>query len=216
MIDLDCQVDSDDRAQRPEIILASRSTGRAWVLRQVGIPFRVRESTIDEEGLVDADPVELVKKRALAKAWDVACREGYGIIVGADTVVVLDGRILGKPRDRDDAAGMLRALSGRSHAVISGVAVVAASGEGERPGHKPFVSYDVTEVWMHDLPEPWIEGYIRTGEPMGKAGAYGIQGRGGMLVRRISGCYFNVVGLPLARLMEAFREFDIDVFDTNV
>ncbi len=176
------------------------------LLRQIGLDFEIEPSGADETIPQDADPGELAERLAVEKARMVASQRQSGLVIGADTVVVLDGQILGKPVDAGEAVRMLRALSGREHQVITGIAVVdAASGE---------VRSDAvtTDVRFTSLSEGAIARYVATGEPMDKAGAYAIQGFGALLIEGISGCYFNVVGLPLRRLAELLGEFGYNAF----
>ncbi|HHV62811.1 MAG TPA: septum formation inhibitor Maf [Firmicutes bacterium] len=191
------------------LILASASQGRKWVLEQLGLKFDVVPSCVDEERFATADPVELVSKLSLAKGKDVAARIGPGedaLVIGSDTVVVLDGEIIGKPSDLEDARSMLRKLAGRAHQVISGVAVV------ETVSRRYQVAYDVTTVRVRDIPPDVIEKYVQTGEPLGKAGAYAIQGRGALIIDGIDGCYFNVVGLPIRKLSDILKNFGVELF----
>lgn len=183
------------------LILASNSPRRRELLDQVGIAYIPDPAQVDESALPGELAEEYVQRIALAKAVDTAARHKSGLVIGADTVVVLDGDILGKPASRDDAVRMLSVLSGRSHRVITGVSLVdAATG-------KSAVGFEVTEVRMRALSQAEIEAYVSTGEPMDKAGAYGIQGRAGLFVEGVTGCFFNVVGLPLARLDRMIGEF---------
>jgi septum formation protein len=189
------------------LILASASPRRRELLTQAGFSFAVHPADVDESVRLGEDSTTYVTRLAREKAQAVFRREervtkdeGRGddvVVLGADTTVVLDGEgqdweILGKPADKVDAVRMLRALSGRTHRVITGVAVV--SGRGVE------VAAEVTEVWFREVSDREIAEYVETGEPMDKAGAYGIQGRAGKWIPRIEGCYFNVVGLPLARV----------------
>jgi septum formation protein len=189
------------------IILASASPRREALLRQIGVPFRVKPSRVSEEKAGrSGDPGSFVERAALAKAEDAAARVIEGLVLGADTVVVVGREVLGKPSTPADAHRMLRRLSGITHSVYTGLALVLVQNRRivrERTAH------ELTLVTMR--PQD-IAGYVATGEPLDKAGAYGIQGRGGMLVERIDGCYFNVVGLPLARLAEMLGEFNVDVW----
>ncbi len=182
------------------LVLASASPRRAELLRQVGIAFEVRISDVAEDGdAPGVDPAAVVELHARQKALDVAAGAPGRLVLGADTVVVLDGRVLGKPGDADEAREMLRALSGRTHEVITGVALARQDGaEAEVLA----LEHVRTKVTFRDLREAEIEAYVAGGEPMDKAGAYGIQGRGALLVRKIEGCYSNVVGLPLSRTWE--------------
>ncbi len=186
-------------------VLASESPARAALLRQIGLRFDVRPSGIAEELAPDGDPAQSAEELALAKARCVAAVEADAIVIASDTVVALDGVVLGKPVDRDDARAMLGRLSGRWHQVISGLAVVNGEARAETSCH------EVTSVLMARLDPQTIEGYVASGEPLGKAGAYAIQGRGALLVDRIVGCYYNVVGLPIARLRDQLRRVGIDV-----
>ncbi len=182
------------------LVLASASPRRAELLRQVGIAFEVRVSQVAEEGGVPgADPAEIAELHARQKALEVAAGAPGRLVLGADTVVVLDGRVLGKPRDADEARAVLRALSGRTHEVITGVALaLLTSAEPDLVAQE----HVRTQVTFRELGEAEIEAYVTSGEPMDKAGAYGIQGQGALLVKEIRGCYSNVVGLPLSRTWE--------------
>jgi len=195
-----------------ELVLASASPRRAELLRTAGIPFSVEpagdvESALAGELLAKkVEPGRYCVALAEAKANAVASRFPGRLILGADTVVVFDGDILEKPADADEAVAVLSRLSGRRHVVYSAIALVATDGPAIR-----WSGYERTKVEFHALPRPCLERYVATGEPMDKAGAYGIQGYGALMVRRIEGCYFNVMGLPLARLGSALRE----IFDDN-
>lgn len=194
------------------IILASASPRREALLKQIGVAFRVMPSRVSEEKAGrSGDPGSFVERAALAKAEDVAARVAHGLVLGADTVVVLGREILGKPSSPADAQRMLERLSGVTHRVYTGLALVRA--EHRRVIHRR-TAHELTRVTMRRLRREDISGYIATGEPLDKAGAYGIQGRGAMLVEHIEGCYFNVVGLPLARLTDMLTEFGVDVWNT--
>lgn len=192
----------------PEIILASASPRRAALLRQIGLPFHLHPSALDEDGTGSGtDPETRASHLALAKAQEVAAQLGRGLVIGADTIVVCEGVVLGKPRDKDEAQAFLLRLSGRTHQVITGVAVVEAeTGRAE-------VAPTVTAVRMRAFDAAEAAAYVATGEPLDKAGAYAIQGRGALLVEEIEGDYFNVVGLPLTTLAALLRRFGLDVWD---
>jgi septum formation protein len=175
---------------RPLVILASASPRRRELLSLVGIEHDVRPANIDETYLAGEAPREHAERLAREKA--VAIEVPEAITIGSDTIVVVDGRVLGKPRDREHAAEMLRQLSGRSHVVMTGV---AAKWRG-----KLVSGLEEVGVTFRSLREDEIERYIDTGEPMDKAGAYGIQGFGATIVERVDGDYFAVMGLPLNRL----------------
>ncbi|WP_274362617.1 Maf family protein [Paenibacillus thermotolerans] len=196
--------------EKPLLILASSSPRRQELIRSLGLPVRIRPSDVDEtiEGeLAPADIVETLADRKASAVYDGLVREGEraGIVVGSDTIVVLDGQVLGKPVNERDAARMLSALQGRDHEVYSGVALIDAE-SGEKA-----VSHRVTRVWMKPMDEETIRRYITTGEPNDKAGSYAIQGIGATLVERIEGDYFNVVGLPLALVSDMLKAFGVRI-----
>jgi len=181
-----------------KLILASASERRASILRDAGIPFTVTSSAVDETPGPGESPHDLVQRLAAAKAELVAARAvGPAIVIAADTIVTLEGRIFGKPRSSDDARHMLEKLSGRTHAVVTGVALIRL------PDAERLTFVESTLVHFAALSAGEISRYLATGEPHDKAGAYAIQGRAGRYVPRIEGCYFNVVGLPLARLQQS-------------
>ena len=174
------------------IVLASASPRRRELLQRAGVTFTVRVSDADEQISSDTPPHEAVMSLARQKAQAVAKSCPDDLVIGADTVVVNDGAILGKPADAADAVRMLRMLSGKTHTVYTGVCLLS-------PG-KTETFFEQTQVTFYPLTQQEIEAYVATGEPMDKAGAYGIQGRGCTLVQGICGDYFNVVGLPVAAL----------------
>ncbi|HMM22804.1 MAG TPA: Maf family protein [Selenomonadales bacterium] len=177
-----------------EIILASASPRREELLRQIDCKFTIITSDIVEDNDQDIPPEKLAVLQAKAKALDVAARKGASgaLVIGADTIVVGNNRVYGKPRDEADAERMLQELQGRDHQVISGVAVVY---KGE-----VWTDYATTRVALRPLSPGEIKRYVATGEPLDKAGAYAIQGVGALLVEEIAGSYTNVVGLPLTTL----------------
>jgi len=175
----------------PRIILASASPRRAELLTQIGVAFELAPSRIEELPHTDEAPADYITRIARAKVIAVARGLDAGLVIGADTVVVLDGRMIGKPRDEADARGLLRQLSGRWHAVLTGVALYDIETRHE------VADYEKTLVKFAQLTDSEIEWYVRTGEPMDKAGAYGIQGLGGLFVDEIAGNSYNVVGLPI-------------------
>jgi septum formation protein len=184
-----------------KLILASASTRRAEILHDAGFSFTVLSSAVDETPYPGETPHDLVQRLAFAKAELVAARAvGPAIVIGADTEVTLDGHIFGKPRSTDDARHMLEKLSARTHSVFTGVALIRLP-DAER---RTFV--ETTHVHFAKLDDEEITRYLSTGEPHDKAGAYAIQGRAGRFIPRIEGCYFNVVGLPLARLQQALTD----------
>lgn len=178
-----------------EIILASASPRREQLLKQIGLGFRIIPSEAAEDKIAASLPEQYVQKCALAKALMIRQQVNPAdIVIGADTVVVLDGVIYGKPNDAADAKRMLAGLAGRTHSVWSGLAVVSAQGQVTQAVE--------TRVTLALLSSQQIERYVASGEPMDKAGAYAIQGLGAIFVERIEGCYYNVVGLPLQALTQ--------------
>lgn len=185
------------------IILASNSPRRKELLRQIGAAFTSDPADVDERILPGEAPEQYALRVAREKAEAAARRAGAGIVIAADTIVVLEGAILGKPVDAADAGRMLGMLSGRVHHVITGLVVMdAATG-------RTLARTADTRVWFRDLSPEEIRSYAACGEPLDKAGAYGIQEKGALLVRKIEGCYFNVVGLPLSLLAEMLADFGI-------
>ena len=184
------------------IVLASQSPRRIALLRQIGLAPRVIPSSIDEVFDLTRTPAENAVRLAHAKAEDVGKEIGDGIIVGADTIVVLDGKYLGKPSTPPDAVEMLGQLSGRTHTVVTGIALL------DRPTNRSVTGFEETRVTFRKLPLEEIEAYVAKGSPMDKAGAYGIQDDyGAVFVSRIEGCYYNVVGLPLSRFHSMLQQF---------
>ena len=186
-----------------KIILASTSPRRLKLLRGLGLKVKVVGSKVRESKFDISDPEKLVNTLALTKAQEVARRTKNGLIVGADTVVVHGGKILGKPKNPEEAKYMLRELSGRTHEVLTGLAVIDASSSKTR------VDFVRTKVKFRKLSEGEIASYVATDKPFDKAGAYAIQEKAGLFVERIDGCYFNVVGLPLSKLAELLKEFNV-------
>ena len=187
-----------------KIILASQSPRRKELLERMGIrDFETISPNVDESAFHGLPPEELVRRLSAEKAAAVAGKVGEdAIVIAADTVVALEGAVLGKPADELDAFKMLSALSGVRHQVYTGVTVC-------RGGEKQ-TAHEVTDVTFRELSEGEIEDYIATGEPMDKAGAYGIQGYGALLIQGISGDYYNVMGLPVCRLSGMLARFGVD------
>ena len=187
------------------LILASSSPRRIELLRRLGIRFEVRKP-LWETRIISDDPVEVARYVALEKARNVAGFYTEGIVIGADTIVVIDNKILGKPRSIDEAREFLMMLSGRYHEVITGIALIDAA------TNKEVVDHEVTRVKFKELSNEEIELYIKSGEPMDKAGAYGIQGLAAFFIERIEGDYYNVVGLPIHKLYKLLlKEFNYDL-----
>ncbi|WP_394708370.1 Maf family protein [uncultured Desulfuromusa sp.] len=188
-----------------QLILASASPRRRELLRQIGLEFQVVPSRAEEQILPNETPEEHVIRLSLDKATEVANRDHISgrWFIGSDTIVLCDNRILGKPENEAHAATMLKQLSGRQHQVLSGYAVI------DRQTGKQRAEAVSTRVWFRQLTDVEITGYIATGEPADKAGAYAIQGLGICFVSRIEGSYTNVVGLPLCKLTLAMKELGI-------
>ena len=180
----------------PNIVLASKSPRRAELLRQVGLEFQVCPSQVEEPDITHMSPTIAVQELALTKARTIAVNFSRGLVIGADTVVVIDGQPIGKPENDAHAVEILTRLSGNRHEVITGVVLIDLKRENE------VVWVEKTTVYFRKLHQSEILAYVRSGETSDKAGAYGIQGRGAAFVKRIEGCYSNVVGLPLASLVE--------------
>ncbi|HXR32416.1 MAG TPA: Maf family protein [Verrucomicrobiae bacterium] len=184
-----------------KLILASTSPRRAEILRDAGVSFTVVSSAVDETPYPGEAPQALVQRLADVKADLVAARAvGPAIVIAADTVVVLDGQVLGKPRSTEDARHMLEQLSGRTHSVHTGVSLIRL------PDAERLRFVETTLVHFSQLTADDISRYLATEEPYDKAGAYAIQGRASRYIPRIEGCYYNVVGLPLEHLLAALRE----------
>ncbi len=182
------------------LILASASPRRSELLQNAGIPFTVEPAHIAEQPFSGESPFEYAQRLARDKARTVFARHSDNVVLGADTVVEVDEYLLEKPQDPADAARMLRLLSGRAHQVITGVCLFARDYERTEA--------EITEVRFSTLSESEIAGYVESGEPMDKAGAYGIQGMASRWVERIDGCYFNVVGLPVPRVYRMLQALE--------
>jgi septum formation protein len=193
-----------DAPPAPPLLLASTSPRRIAILEQLGVPFEVVPPRYDEQPMQGVDAVDLVRTHAREKARSVADDAGDRPVLGVDTDVVLDGRIYGKPQNATDAEVMLEELSGDTHLVVSGLALVT-------PGWE-LVEHESTRVTFRDLTPRDLAAYIATGEWEGRAGAYAIQGRGAALVRRIEGDYLNVVGMPAALLVRLLGEHFAGVY----
>jgi septum formation protein len=181
---------------KPELILASSSPRRQELLREIGIPFQVHAANINEDQITGEAPSAYALRLAREKAEAVAVQYPQSYVLGADTIVVVDGEVLGKPKDRGDAIRMLRLLSGRGHEVTTAVSVVAPGTVA--PGTLSETRASTTKVYFRELTEDEIQRYVAGGEPMDKAGAYAIQGGASRWADRIEGEFSNVVGLPLS------------------
>lgn len=180
------------------VVLASASPRRQELLRQIVDDFEVVVADVDEEALVNADPVVTARRTALAKAQAVARLRPEALVIAGDTVVAIDGEQLAKPKDEEDAFRMLRCLSGRTHKVVTGICMLSPA--------RPANVFEVqTKVTFRELSDAEILAYIATGEPMDKAGAYGAQGEAGKHIERIEGSLTNVIGLPVDEVRAALQ-----------
>ena len=182
-------------AEQSKLILASNSPRRSHLLAQAGLNFSVIPSAVDEQKLAMSDPDEYVRALAESKARDISEKHPDSWIIGADTIVLIEQQILGKPDSTDVARNMLRHLSGKMHQVYTGYCICC------KKEKRLFSDVVKTDVYFKELSDREIEWYIQTGEPFDKAGGYGIQGIGAFLVERINGSYTNVVGLPVCEVM---------------
>ncbi len=182
-----------------KLILASGSPRRRELLTAAGWEFEAITAGIDESLKPGEDPASYVQRLANSKAQAVAAKLDHGLVLGADTTVVVDDQILGQPVDDDDAKRMLRLLNGKWHQVLTGIALVRVGGESR-------VDYETTRVRFAEMIDTEIDWYIATGEARGKAGAYGIQGAAGLFIEEIQGDYFNIVGLPIRLVYELARQ----------
>jgi septum formation protein len=189
--------------QRQKLILASRSPRRAEILRAVGWPFEIHAANIDETRTDSESAVSYVRRLAVAKASEVAERFSSELVLGADTVVLVENEILGQPRDEVDARRMLKLLSGRWHEVLTGVALVRSV------DILCVVDCERTRVRFGELSAAEIDWYVATGEPKDKAGAYAIQGSAALFIEEIQGDYFNIVGLPIRLIYELAKPFRV-------
>jgi septum formation protein len=191
----------------PPLILASASPRRAELLRHAAIAFEVDAADIHEEAFEGEKPLDYARRLARDKARTVLARHDGALVLGADTVVVVDEHLLEKPRDAEDARRMLRLLSGRSHQVITGVSLQGCGSDRTEA--------EITQVTFAQMSDQETAGYVAGGEPADKAGAYGIQGIASRWVERIEGCYFNVVGLPIARVYRMLRQNSAGSFNSH-
>lgn len=184
-----------------DIVLASSSPRRKELLENLNVDFKVIPSSIEEVMIPNEKPEALAMRLAFTKAFDIANKNENKVVIGADTIVVLDNDVLGKPKDEKDAFNMLKNLSNTYHQVITGISVINLN------ENKKIVDYVVSDVKFKNLDDEKIKRYIDTKEPLDKAGAYGIQGYGSLLVEEIKGDYFNIVGLPLSKLDEILHKY---------
>jgi|SRR6185369_14896893 len=190
--------------KQTSLILASGSPRRKELLAKLGIPFEIIIAGVSEDVEDGIEPGTMVVMLAKRKAAAVAEKLTHGIVIGSDTTIAFEGRILGKPRDEDDAKAILKSLRGKHHQVYSGIALVNVENK------RVETSTVVTNIKMRNYSDKELSDYVATGEPMDKAGAYAIQGEGGSLVEQIEGSFDNVVGLPLQELAELLKRFGLE------
>ncbi len=186
-----------------KIILASKSPRRKKILEQVGLSIKVVVSDFDEDKISFKTPQEMVEKLSLEKAKTVARKHPSAIILAADTTVIFNGEIIGKPKSKKDAFRILKLLSGSTHEIVTGFTIVE--------GQKSITKHVASKVKFKQLLDKEIGVYVATGEPMDKAGGYGVQERGGLFMEYIEGDYFNVVGLPIFAVAQVLKEFGVDI-----
>ena len=189
-----------------KIILASQSKARRKLLKQIGLKFQVAKSNIKESRNLDGGYADLVIRNALEKAKDVAKRFDSGVVIAADTVVLAGRRIVGKPKHLKDASQTLKLLSGKPQWIYTGIAIV------DIDNGRVFTDSEKTKIYMYPLTNRQIRNYFRKVSPLDKSGSFDIQGLGGIFIERIEGCFYNVVGLPLAKLAKMLKKAGIDVF----
>ncbi|MBP5426910.1 MAG: septum formation inhibitor Maf [Clostridiales bacterium] len=191
-----------------KIFLASGSPRRRELLRNIGLKFEVVKSNFDENTVdFERTPQELAESLAYGKAKNVKSLVDQGIIIGADTLVTLDNKVYGKPRDSKEAFDMLKSLSDKTHEVITGVVLI------DTVTNEVLVEHEITKVTFNRLTNEEITAYIKSNDYQGKAGAYGIQNRGAVLIKKVDGCYFNVVGLPIGRVCRMLKDMGEVLYD---
>jgi septum formation protein len=189
------------------IILASTSPARQLLARTIGLDFEVVPSNYKEDMTLNLSPKELVIELALGKARDVAKNLKEELVIGVDTIVVFDGKVFGKPKDSQEAIKMLRLFSGKKHEIYSGIVLInCATGATIK-------DFEVTKVYFKELSDKEILSYVKTGEPFGKSGSYGIQGLASIFVEKVEGCYFNIVGFPVNNIYKNLEKMGINIFE---
>ena len=196
-----------ERKPLRKIILASQSKARQKILRHIGLAFSVAVSSAREDDIIKGTCRDLVISNAVRKAKDVAGRFSSGVVIAADTVVVVGRQVIGKPKSRKDALSILQLLSRQPHWVHTGLAVV------DIDVGAVYTAHDKTRVYMYRLTDDQIKQYLRRAPVLDKAGGFDIQGLGGVFIDRIEGCFYNVVGLPLAKLVKILHRLGVDIFE---
>ena len=188
-----------------EVVLASKSIARQELLKQIGLKFRVAKTRVKEKRRLANGCGNLVIENALQKALEVACQLTSGVVIGADTVVLVEGKIIGKPKNTKDAFNTIKLLSKKPQWVYTGLVVIDVDRKAI------FKAYEKTKVFLRALSDREIKGYLKKVYALDKAGSFDIQGIGGIFTKRIEGCFYNVVGLPLMKLAELLRKADIEL-----
>ncbi len=189
---------------KQRIILASGSETRKSIINKFGLKFEIIPSKYEEDMSLKLEPKKLAMELAYGKANDVARGLDEGIVIGIDTFVYFDGKVIGKPKDKEDAMKILKNFSGKTHLVYSGIAIIDSATK------KTIKDYEVTKVKFRKLSDDEIKKYVESGEPLNKAGAYGAQGKGGILAERFEGCYYNVEGFPTSKILNNLKKFGVD------
>ncbi len=192
---------------KKKIILASTSPRRHGLAQQMGLEFEIVPSNYEEDMSMDIGPAELSMTLAYGKAKEVAVRLKKGVVLGVDTFIVFEGKKLGKPKSKEDAFLMLKSFSGKSQEVYSGVTIIDCETGQE------LKDFEVTKVKFREMEDSEINNYIKTGEPMDKAGSYGIQDLGAVFVEKIDGCYSNVMGFPIHNIYKNLKKLGVDIFE---
>jgi septum formation protein len=192
---------------KKRIILASTSPRRHKLAQEIGLEFEIVPSGYEEDMTLSLEPKDLVMTLAYGKAKDVAKKFSDGIVLGVDTIVVFNNKKLGKPKNKEDAFKMLSLLSGKEHEVYSGIALIDC-----KTG-KEIKDYELSKVKFRKISDDEIEKYIQTGEPMDKAGAYAIQGLGGIFIEKVNGCYSNIVGFPVHCIYQNLKKLGVNIFE---
>ena len=189
-----------------KIILASRSTARKKLLKDIGLKFTVRASSVKEKRRIKTNCADLVVENAIAKALDISGKTGTGIVIAADTLVLVGKKIIGKPKSIKEALRTLKLISRKPQWVYTGIAVI------DIDNNKRYAASDMTKVYMYRLTDREIKSYFKRVSPLDKAGSFDIQGFGSVFIDRIEGCFYNVVGLPMAKLAKILKRVGVHVF----
>lgn len=194
---------------KKKIILASTSPRRHGLAQQMGLEFEIVPSDYEEDMTLDLAPEELAKTLAYGKATDIAKKNSEGIVLGIDTFISFEGKKLGKPKTEEKARELLKNFSGKELLVYSGVAIIDCATKNE------IRDFEVSKVKFRDLTDLEIDLYIKTGEPLDKAGAFAIQGLGSVFIEKIDGCYANIVGFPIANIYKNLQKMGVNIFEYN-